>query len=287
MLIPGICIYLVFRYYPMLGLQIAFKDFKLGHGIWGSPWVGLKHFDNFFNQYYFSRMLINTVTLSMYSLLANTPVVIILSLCLHSLRSERMKKVVQTVVYMPHFITTVVICGILMRMFNQRIGIFPQLFQALFGSKPDVLGNPNAFAHLYVWSGIWQNAGWGTIIYMAALSGVSPELHEAAIIDGASRFKRVLHVDLPAIIPTIVIMLIMDSGRILNVGFEKILLLQNQLNVSTSEVISTYTYKITFESSRAQYSLATAIGLFNSAASFLMVTIVNRIAGALDQNSLW
>jgi putative aldouronate transport system permease protein len=287
LLLPGLVYLLVFHYYPMYGLQIAFKDFKFGHGITGSPWVGFKHFARFFQSYQFTRVLTNTVILSGYSILAGFPMRIMLSLSLHVVRSNMYKKIVQTATYLPHFISTVVMVGILMRFFNPILGVFSQLIQALGGTERDVMGLPAAFPHLYVWSGIWQHAGWGTIIYLATLASVDLQLHEAAIIDGASRMQRVVHIDIPAIVPTAVIILIMDMGSILSVGFEKVLLMQNALNIAASEVISTYVYKIGIASGRPNYSLGAAVGLFNSAVNFGMIVLVNGIAKALKQETLW
>ncbi len=288
LLLPLIYLF-VMQYYPMYGAQIAFKDFKAGLGIMKSPWVGFKHFNRFINDYQFRRILVNTLTISFYALLANFPVTIALALALNSVRSNVYRKTVQMVTYMPHFISTVVMVGILVQFFNPRLGMLSKLFQYFGGTNRDLLGFPSAFSHIYVWSGIWQNVGWGTIIYLAALAGVDPSQHEAAIIDGASRFQRVLYVDIPVIIPTAVILLILDSGRIMNVGFEKAFLMQNNLNLSASEIISTYVYKtgIGGTGMRSDFSYGAAIGLFNSVVNFTLVLTVNKIAQMLKQNSLW
>ncbi len=280
---------LVVQYYPMYGTQIAFKDFKAGLGIEKSPWVGLKHFVRFFNDYNFWRILPNTLLLSFYQLAASFPTTVILALSLNAVRSDKYRKTVQMVTYMPHFISTVVMVGIVTTFFNPLIGILSQVIQYFGGTKRDLMGIPAAFPHIYVWSGIWQNIGWGTIIYLAALAGVDPGQHEAAIVDGANRFQRVLFVDIPAIIPTAVIILILDAGRIMNVGFEKVFLMQNDLNLSASEVISTYVYKVGMGSSigKTDFSYGTAIGLFNSVINFALVLTVNRISKMLKQNSLW
>ena len=197
------------------------------------------------------------------------------------------RKMVQTVVYIPHFISTVVIVGIILRMFNPNLGTLSKLIQFMGSTNRDLMGVNSAFPHIYVWSNIWQNAGWGTIIYLATLSGIDPQLHEAAIVDGATRLQRVRHIDIPAIIPIAIIILIMDCGKIMDVGFEKILLMQNSLNISSSEVISTYVYKVGIATGRPNYSMSSAIGLFNSIINFLLIIIVNSISKSLKQNSLW
>ena len=279
---------LLYHYYPMYGSIIAFKDFKAGRGILGSEWVGLKHFDRFFRDYQFSRIIINTITISLYNLVASFPVTIIAALSINAVREARFRKTVQMITYMPHFISTVVMVGILAQMFSPKIGILSILLQALTGSTRDVLGMPTAFTHLYVWSGLWQNVGWGTIIYVAALAGVDPSQHEAAIIDGANRVQRMWHIEIPAIIPTAVILLIMNAGAIMNVGFEKSFLMQNNLNLSASEVISTYVYKRGIGGTgKSDFSYAAAIGLFNSVINFVLVISVNQISKFLKQEALW
>jgi putative aldouronate transport system permease protein len=279
---------IVVHYYPMYGAQIAFRDFRASKGITGSPWVGLKHFDRFFSDYNFTRILKNTLVLSLYSLLAAFPVRIILALSMNAVRSGSYRKTVQMVTYMPHFISTVVMVGILVQFFNPRLGIISRLLQAFGGTDRDLMGLPSAFSHIYVWSGIWQNAGWGTIVYLAALAGVDPSQHEAALIDGATRFQRIWNVDFPAILPTATIMLIMDAGRIMSLGFEKVFLMQNSLNLSASQVISTYVYEVSLGGSgRSDFSYASAIGLFNSVVNFILVVTVNQISKALNQSSLW
>ena len=287
MLLPAVVYLLIFAYYPMYGAQIAFKDFKFAKGILDSPWVGIKHFVNFFNSYQFSRVIVNTLALSVYSILASMPVRIILSLSLNCVRSSSFKKTVQTITYMPHFIATVVMVGILLRFFNPHLGIISKIIQFIGGTDRDLFGLPEAFSHLYVWSGIWQNAGWGTIIFLATLAGVDPCQHEAALIDGASRLKRIWYIDLPAILPTAVIMLILDTGHVMSVGFEKVFLMQNSLNLSASEVISTYVYKVGIASGSPNYSMASAIGLFNSSINLALIIIVNSISKMLKQATLW
>ncbi|MCL2057699.1 MAG: ABC transporter permease subunit [Oscillospiraceae bacterium] len=288
MLIVPVAYVLIFCYYPMYGAQIAFRDYKTNLGITGSPWVGMKNFITFFTSRNFLRILSNTLTLSIYYLIANTLVVVILSLLIHSLDGSRFyKKMVQTVIYLPHFISMVVIVGIVLRMLNPHLGILSRAIQAFGGTDRDLMGVSPAFPHIYVWSGIWQSAGWGTIIYLAALASAGTELHEAAMIDGASRFRRLLHIDIPTIMPTIVIILIMNMGTIIDIGYEKILLMQNSLNLSASEVISTYVYKMGIANNIPDYSLSTAVGLFNSVVSLFLVVTVNQIAKKVSETSLW
>ena len=280
---------LIFSYWPMFGLQLAFKKFNVRMGIWGSPWVGMKNFDKFFASYQFQRVLTNTLRLSFYSILAGFPIPIVFALMLHSMRSQRYKKIIQTVTYMPHFISVVVLVGMIIQIFHPMMGLYGY-FYGLFhnGAHPaDLMGNSNAFPHLYVWSGIWQGFGWGSIIYMAALASVSMELHEAAEIDGASRFQRVLHVDLPAILPTVTIMLILRAGQVMSVGFEKAFLMQNSLNLRSSEVISTYVYKVGLASATSDFAFSTAIGMFNSVVNMLMIVMVNALSRKLSETSLW
>ena len=286
LLVPIIYI-ILFAYAPMVGAQIAFRDYDFTLGIWGSEWVGFENFAKFFRYHDFGKILWNTLSVSLYSLIASFPLPIILALILHSFPGTRYTTVFPTVLYLPHFISVVVMIGMIMQLFNPLSGVFGLAYQAVTGSiMPDIFANPGAFSHIYVWSGIWQGLGWGSIIYMAALSGVDMELHESAQIDGASRFQRVLHIDLPAILPTASIMLIMNAGGIMNIGFEKVLLLQNDLNRSRSEVISTYVYKVGLMSG-GDFSYATAVGLFNSVINFALLIIVNYVTKRLGETSLW
>jgi len=284
-------IYLVlFSYVPMTGVQIAFRKFTIRDGIWGSKWVGLTNLFKFFDTYNSLTIIKNTLTISLYNIIAGFPIPILFALLLNCVRNERYKKTIQTITYMPHFISTVVIVGMILQIANPRVGLYGTLTHALTGSYPnDPLGNPTVFVHLYVWSGIWQQFGWGSIVYLAALSSVDPQLHEAAIIDGASRWQRILHVDFPCILPTATIMLIMRAGNVMSVGYEKIYLMQNNLNLATSEVISTYVYKIGLGagSSVPNYSLSTAIGLFNSIINLILICTVNAITRKLSETSLW
>lgn len=279
---------IIFAYVPMAGVQLALKKYDFTKGIWGSEWIGFANFERFFKAYNFSRILKNTVTLSFYSLLAGFPIPILFALLVNAFPGRRTKKLVQTVSYMPHFISTVVVVGMIVQILNPRTGAFGAIYTALTGEvMRDVLANPHAFPHIYVWSGIWQGMGWSSIIYIAALAGVDPELHEAAQIDGASRLQRIFHVDFPAILPTTVIMLILSAGNIMNVGFEKVYLMQNNMNQSASEVISTYVYKVGMSIGTGDFAFATAIGLFNSLINFALLVTVNTISKRVSGNSLW
>ena len=287
LLLPVIWL-LVFCYAPMSGIQIAFKDFKIRQGIWGSPWVGFDNFERFFTSYQFFRVLKNTLVISLYSLVASFPLPIVLALSLNVVRKAAYKKFVQMVTYIPHFISVIVIVGMILQMFNSGIGLYGTVYTALTGQPaPDILSKASAFPHLYVWSGVWQEVGWGSIIYLSALSAVDPALHEAAIVDGASRFKRVLVLDLPTVLPTATIMLIMNAGRIMTIGFEKVYLMQNDLNLTTSEIISTYVYKVSLGPTGGDFSLGAAIGLFNSVINLILILLVNAVTKRMGGTSLW
>lgn len=279
---------IVFHYMPMYGVQIAFKDFVAVKGITGSPWVGLKYFEKFFNSYEFSRVVKNTLEISIYSLIAGFPVPIILALSLNNTANLKFKKTVQMVTYAPYFISTVVMVGILTQFLSiADYGVVNNLIRML-GVKPVMfMSRPELFSSVYVWSGIWQGAGWGAIIYIAALSSIDQELYEASIVDGASRFQRVIHIDIPGIMPTMVIMLILSAGQIMNVGFEKVILMQNPLNMQRAEVISTFVYKIGLANSMPNYSYGAAVGLFNSIISFAMLVSVNWFSRKVNETSLW
>lgn len=286
LVVPFIYI-IIFAYIPMLGAQISFRDFTPAKGIWGSTWVGLKHFKRFFNYYNCWRLFTNTISISLYDLIVGFPLPIILALVLNAFPIQRFKKLVQTVSYMPHFISTVVLIGMIMQLFNPVSGAIGNLYYILKGERmADIFSSAAAFRHIYVWSGIWAGVGWGSIIYMAALSGIDPELHEAAKIDGASRIQQISYIDLPSILPTATIMLILRTGNILSVGFEKALLLQNDLNKNTSEIISTYVYKVGL-SSPNNFSYGTAIGLMNSVINFIIIIAVNQIIKKMGETSLF
>ncbi|MBE5782022.1 MAG: sugar ABC transporter permease [Clostridiales bacterium] len=288
LIIPIVYI-ILFKYVPMAGLQLAFKKFKILGGIWGSPWVGLKNFERFFNSYQFTTVVTNTLTLSLYSIFAGFPFPIIFALLLNCVEKARIKKTVQTITYMPHFISTVVLVGMILQICNPNSGLVGKISMLLTGSKgTDIMATTGGFTNLFVWSGVWQNFGWDSIMYLAALTAVDVQQHEAAQIDGASRFQRVLHVDLPAILPTITIMLIMRMGSVMSVGFTKIYLMQNDLNLAASEVISTYEYKRGLANAGStDFSLSTAIGLFNSCINLIMIVLVNAICRKVSETSLW
>lgn len=279
---------IIFKYVPMAGLQIAFRDFSNRKGIWGSEWVGLENFQKFFTDRQFTRLITNTLRISLYQLVVGFFVPIIVALSLNIMKNGLFKKTVQTLTYIPHFISVVVLVGMLLQLINPVVGIYGTVAKTLTGQRPpDILANPAAFPHLYVWSGIWQNAGWGAIIYVAALANSDQQLHEAAQLDGATRLQRVWHIDIPTILPTAVILLIMDAGKVMNVGFEKVFLLQNSLNLSYSEVLSTYVYTKSFGASIPDFSFSTAAGMFNSVINLVLIVIVNKIAKKLGDTSLW
>ena len=268
---------------------MAFKDYSARKGIFGSDWVGLEYFAKFLKVYEFKRILKNTLVLSGYSIFAGFPFPIIFALMINCIKDGKMKKTIQTIVTLPHFISVTVMVGILYQLLNSTDGLFSYVWEFLVGGKaPNILGSIAAFPHIYVWSGIWQGFGWGSIIYTAALAGVDPTFHEAAQLDGATRFQRVIHVDLPTILPTIVIMLILRMGSVMSLGFEKVYLLQNSLNLPASQVISTYVYQVGLGSGgNSNFSYATAIGMFNSVINLILITTVNKISSKVGETSLW
>ncbi len=278
---------IVFKYLPMAGAQIAFRDFFTRSGIWGSPWVGLANFERFFESPQFWTVVRNTFGLSAYQIAASFPVPIILALALNNVEHRRFKKTVQLTTYAPHFISTVVMAGMIMRYLALHTGVVNNVLEGLGLERISFMSRPDLFQSVYVISGIWQNAGWGTIIYLAALAGVDPQLHEAAIVDGASKLQRTRHIDVPGILPVAIILLILETGRIMQVGFEKAFLLQTPLNLTASEVIQTYVYKIGLASPVPDYSFATAIGLFNSVVNLALILVVNQIARRVSGTSLW
>lgn len=277
---------LVFYYYPMLGIQIAFKDFKPRLGIWGSKWVGFKHFLRFVDSYQFWPVIRNSLVLSFYSILAMVPMPILLALSLNAMRNKGTMKTVQLVTYMPNFISTVVMVGILKQLLHPRMGLFAMIAGMMGKEVADAFASSGIFPHLYVWSNVWQKTGWSAIVYLAALASVDPEHHEAAIVDGASRFQRILHIDFPVIIPTAVIMLILSMGQVMSMGFERVFLMQTDLNLGASEIVATYVYKVGL-TGMPDYSYSTAINLFNSAINMLLIYLSNRIAKKVDGTSLF
>ncbi|WP_246552276.1 ABC transporter permease [Vallitalea pronyensis] len=285
MILPAVIYFLIFHYGPMYGIQIAFKDFRPIDGITGSPWVGIKYFERFFKSYQFWRVLRNTLLLSVFQLAAGFPVPIIMALLLNQVKNMKFKKLVQTVTYAPHFISIVVLVGMLNVFLSPSTGLVNHVIRLFGGEAVYFIGKPEYFRTIFVASGIWQNAGWGTIIYLAALAGVGPELYEAAKVDGASKLQIIRHVDVPSIAPTIIILLIMNLGRIMNVGFQKAFLLQNPLNAETSEIIQTYMYKVGLLQMEFEYS--TAVSLFNTLINVVLLLTANRIAKKFSENSLW
>ena len=274
----------IFHYIPIYGVQIAFKNFRSSKGILGSEWVGFKHFARFLAYPDFWKILWNTVRISLYAL-ATFPCPVILALMMNELNSERYKKFMQRVTFAPHFISTVVVCSMVLLFFDRSQGLVNNVIAALGGERYDFVSSTRYFSSLYVWSGVWQNLGWNAIIYIAALSSVSPELIEAARVDGATRLQIVRYVNFPAILPTVITMLILSAGSLLNVGFEKIYLLQNPLNMEASRVISTYVYEIGLQG--GQFSYSTAIGLFNNVVNIVVIILVNGISKRVTRVALW
>lgn len=283
-ILPMLVYVIIFSYVPMYGIQLAFKDYRVADGIWESAWVGFKHFKTFFESYQFKDLLWNTLSLSLYVLIAGFPMPIIFALFLNYITNMKFKKASQMITYAPHFISTVVYCGMIL-IFLASDGIINQILTHLGLDPVAFLSNPSNFRHIYVWSGVLQNIGWGSIMYISVLTSVDPTLYEAATVDGATRFQRLLHIDLPAIVPTMVIMLIMKAGEIMDLGFEKAFLLQNSINLDYSEIISTYVYKIGIQG--GQFSYSSAIGLFNNIINLILLVVVNKIAKKVSDISLW
>lgn len=284
MAIPVMVYYILFCYWPMYGAQIAFKDFSPGTGIWGSPWVGFRNFLDFFKGLYFFRVIRNTILINTYGLLFGFPASIILALLINELRSKLFKKAVQTISYLPHFISIMVICGMIID-FTTKNGLVNDIITAFGGSRSSLLLKPEFFRTIYISTDIWQSIGWGSIIYLAALTGIDPQFYEASIIDGASRWKQLWHITIPGIAPTIIIMLILRIGQMMNVGFEKIILLYNPNTYETADVISSYVYRkglLDFS-----YSFSTAVGLFNSVINFTLLIAANTISRHVNETSLW
>ena len=275
----------IFKYVPMVGAQIAFRDFNVIEGMWGSPWVGLREFVRFFESPSFWRLIENTFSISLTRLLLGFPAPIVLALALNEISQRSFKRSVQMVTYAPHFISTVVMASMIILFLNPRLGLFGVLMRAAGVQPVNYLAVASHFKFVYALSDIWQHAGYGAIIYMAALAAINPELYEAARIDGASRLQKIIHVDIPGIMPVMVILLILEFGEIMEVGFEKIYLLQNPVNISASEIIQTYVYKIGIIN--ASFSFASAVGLFNSVINFILLVAVNAFARRISNNSLW
>ena len=285
MMLPVVVYLFIFAYLPIYGVQIAFKDYNVALGIEGSPWVGFANFERFFRSYQFWNILKNTLILSFYSLIAGFPIPIILALMITQVQREGFKKFVQTVTYAPHFISEVVIVGMLFLFLSPSSGIVNILMGRLGMEPINFMAESSMYKHLYVWSGVWQGAGWGSIIYIAALSSVNPELYESARMDGASKFQQILHIDLPSIMPTAIILLIMNMGSIMNQSAQKAYLMQTPLTASSQEIIATYVYKIGLIEN--QFSYSSAIGLFNNIINVILLVTVNTISRKVSDTSLW
>jgi len=286
LLILPVAMVVIFKYGPIYGMQIAFRDYTPKQGMLGSPWVGLKHFINFFNDYNFVRVLRNTLVLNISTLLFSFPVPIILAIGINELRSKRYAKTVQTFTYIPHFISIVVMVGLIFRLVDPNTGPIGQLMASVVGKNSSIMATPGMFIPIYILSEIWQGAGYSAVIYLAALSGIDPELQEAAYIDGAAKMQRIWHIDLPGITPTIIILLIFAIGSLVGgASFEKVLLLQNFLNMDASDILETYIYRIGL--TNFQYSYASAVGFFTSAISFILLILANFASKKLTDTSLW
>ncbi|QTH43639.1 sugar ABC transporter permease [Cohnella sp. LGH] len=276
---------IIFKYIPMAGVLIAFKDYNVVQGIWGSPWAGFKYFDQFLDSPNFWQYMKNTLGISLYGLVVGFPAPILLALALNEVRNGFFKKSVQLITYAPYFISTVIMVSILILTLSPNVGIISKLFQSLGVENTNFMGMPGLFKSIYVWSDVWQYTGYGAIIYIAALAGVNPELYESAKVDGASRIQKMINIDIPSLIPVSTILLILNLGNVMKLGFEKVYLMQNPLNLQTSEIISTYVYKVGLLSS--SFSFSTAIGLFNSVINLILLVSVNFLARKLSSNSLW
>ena len=285
LLFPSIILLIMFAYIPMIGLVIAFKDYSPANGILNSPWAGFKYFTQFFNSVQFGTTMMNTLKISIYSILVGFPLPILLALLCNQLRTGKFKKVFQVTTYLPHFISTMVMCGMIILFLSPNSGLIANIFKSLGWTMPNLLSKPDSFAGVYVWSDVWQHIGWDSIIYLAALSAIDPTYYEAATMDGASRMQKILNIDLPLLLPTAMILLILRAGSLLSIGFEKVLLLQNPLNLAGSEVISTYVYKVGMLN--FQYSYSTAIGLFNTVVNLIILLSVNWFSKRYTKTGLF
>lgn len=285
LLLPALIYLAIFNYWPIYGVQIAFRSYQPAHGFFGSEWLGLRHFYRFLNYPDFWRLIENTISITVYRLAAGFPIPILIAIMINETRNRAFKKTVQLITYIPHFISTVVICGMISLFMDRESGVFNAI-GAYFGlQRTAFLTIPDMYPHIHVWSGIWQNTGWGTIIYLAALSQVDTQVTEAAIMDGASRIRRIWHVDIPYIVPTIIIQFLLSVGSLFNVGFEKVLLLQNDLNMETADVISTYVYRVGLIN--GQFSYTTAIDLFNTVINLTLLILFNAVARKLTETSMF
>jgi len=287
LILPAVILLILFAYRPMYGVIIAFKDYRHFTGITGSPWSEpwFKWFERFFNSFQFDTTVRNTLTLSFYSLLAGFPFPILLALGANQMRARRFKRTFLTISYLPHFISTVVMVGLILIWLSPSSGLIAMIYSSFGNQAPNLMGQANAFSSIYVWSEVWQRMGWNSIIYLAALAAVDPTLYEAATVDGASRFQKLIYIDIPMLMPTAAILLILSAGSIMNVGFEKAYLMQNTLNLSASEILSTYVYKIGLIN--AQHSYSTAINLFNTVINLALLVTVNTVTRKISENSLW
>lgn len=284
MIAPAVIILFLFTYIPMFGIIVAFEDYTPALGVFGSPFVGFKHFIQFFHSYQFVNTIRNTFVISAYSILVGFPLPILLAILCHQLKNNFFKKFFQVTTYLPHFISTMIMCGMILIFLSPSNGIFANFLQLFHIKMPNLMGQTSAFSSIYVWSDVWQNIGWDSIIYLAALSGVDPTYYEAATMDGATKWQKIRYIDLPLLMPTAMILLILRSGSVLSVGFEKVFLLQNQLNLPVSEVISTYVYKLGLVNS--QYSQSTAINLFNTVINLIILLTVNRVSKKVTDTGL-
>ena len=284
LLLPAVVILILFTYQPMFGITIAFKDFTPAQGIWGSPWAGFKYFTQFFNSYQFWPTIKNTLVISIYSIIVTFPLPIFIALLCNQITSKKFRKFFQVSTYLPHFISTVVMCGMIILFLSPSTGVISKLLSYIGITMPNVMGQPSAFSSIYVWTEAWQHVGWDSILYIAALSAIDPALYEAATVDGASKWQKILKIDIPLLLPTATIMFILRAGSVMSVGFEKVYLLQNPLNLSASEIISTYVYKIGLVSN--QYSLSAAINLFNNVINFVLLLVVNWFSGKMSETTL-
>lgn len=285
MALPAIIVLIVFYYIPMYGVQIAFKDFSATAGIWGSEWSGFDNFSRFFNGYNSTQLIFNTLSLGIWEIIIGFPIPIIFALLLNEINNKHFKKSIQMLTYAPHFVSTVVLVGILGIFFNIDNGLLNMLLKSLGIEQIPFMASTEWFRTMYVGSSVWQSMGWNSIIYIAALAGIDPTLHEAAIMDGATKFQKIIHINIPSLMPTVIILLIMRCGSVMSIGFEKALLMQNSLNLSVADVISTYVYRIGLV--QADFSFGAAVGLFNSVVNCVLLILVNTISKKVGNESLW
>ena len=283
--VPGILVTIIYHYIPLYGVVIAFKRYSVRRGVLGSSWVGMQNFIRFFNSASAGQIIWNTFVLSLYSLVTSFPIAMLLALMLNSFRHARYRRVIQAVTYAPFFISTVVMCGMIVLFLSPRVGVINTIIRSMGGESINFMGKAMYWRHIYVWTGVWQRMGWNSIIYFAALSGVSPDFHEAAIVDGATKFQRVRHIDIPFLVPVFTVLLILNFGDFFNVAFDKAFALQNDLNKSVSQIISTYVYQIGLIDNDISFS--TAVGLFNSVINATLLLSVNWIAGKVSGHTLF